>query len=380
MNRLAFSILTASFLATTGLSDARADWQAPDRLSVVPAQCLSARTSDLGHVVWRQNAGAQTTTIVLFQDGTATEITHGAYLDDSPDVNNDGQVVFTRRFEDGNTDVMLYDGGSLVNLSLCPDRRDGAPSINNQGHVVWSSVPAEGGNREIFFYDGTDVSVLSENLDDLDNHSPRINDNDQVVWQADVSTYSDIVLYDPAVGMALPILGALGTAPDINNAGTLVWADDGDIVTRDAAGNWRWLTDTAIAEGTPTISNTGDVAFARGSYWTGDLDAEVLVWNAGTGETTSLALYDDGVGVYTLWVLPQVNDLRQVVWTLLGSWDGDLRAEIYRSRDVNRPPPCGTLSVGGANGSAHGLLQLAVCLSPLGFIGVARIRSRRRRG
>ena len=81
--------------------------------------------------------------------------------------------------DDGNDgEIFFYDGTTITQLTD-NDYGDYSPQINNTGEVVWSGDSWGG---DIFFYDGTTITQLTDN--DYGIGTPQINDSGEVVWHS----------------------------------------------------------------------------------------------------------------------------------------------------------------------------------------------------
>ena len=93
--------------------------------------------------------------------------------------------------------IFFYDGTNITQLTDNgpydrPLGNDWPPQINDSGEVVWARAKSDWlfGVDEIFFYDGTNITQLTDN--DYYDESPQINDSGEVVWYAyDLIYYSD---------------------------------------------------------------------------------------------------------------------------------------------------------------------------------------------
>ena len=75
-------------------------------------------------------------------------------------------------------DSVCYSQYVIKKISRNPYYDDTNPQINNNGQVVWEGY--DGTDWEIFFYNGTTTTQLTNNSYD-DTH-PQINDNGYVVF------------------------------------------------------------------------------------------------------------------------------------------------------------------------------------------------------
>ncbi len=106
------------------------------------------------------------------------------------------------------------------------------PGINNDGWVVWNDW--DGSDYEIFLYDGTSTTQITNNVDD--DFGPQINDNGYVVWRGSVEGTSyapyQLFLYDGTsttqiTDLPLPSSGWFSIESlDISNNGQVVWVQN----------------------------------------------------------------------------------------------------------------------------------------------------------
>ena len=76
------------------------------------------------------------------------------------------------------SEIFFYDGTTITQLTD-NNRHDWPPQINDSGEVVWAGN--DGNDDEIFFYDGTTLTQLTNN--DYGDRAPQINNSGDVVWQ-----------------------------------------------------------------------------------------------------------------------------------------------------------------------------------------------------
>jgi len=101
-----------------------------------------------------------------------TKISTSNCNDESPQINSIGHVVWSGIVCSGvYPEIFLYDGTTTTQLT---NKRHSdpyyyrSPQINSIGHVVWSGQEFYGSDHEIFLYDGTTTIQLTNNgYDDL---------------------------------------------------------------------------------------------------------------------------------------------------------------------------------------------------------------------
>jgi hypothetical protein len=74
---------------------------------------------------------------------TITQITDNDYYELAPQINNNGEAVWSR-LGDSYTEIFLYDGTSTTQLTN-DDHSDHSPQINDNGYVVWLTHPPHRG-------------------------------------------------------------------------------------------------------------------------------------------------------------------------------------------------------------------------------------------
>lgn len=137
-------------------------------------------------------------------------------------LNDNGYVVWRR--DSGK--VMLYDGTSVSQIydNKIPDGNI-KPQINNNNCVVWSNYSFSTLQSEIYLYDGSDIHQLTTN-DARDHYEPVINDNNTIVWRGrDKNTSTCFVA-------KTQFLGSCGVADtDVDNDGVLDVSDNCPLVS-----------------------------------------------------------------------------------------------------------------------------------------------------
>ncbi len=131
-----------------------------------------------GHVAW---TGDSSYDVWLWNGTTKTKIKeHASDNCDYVQISDSGEVVWYR-FNPGN-EIEYWDGSAVIILTADLDegRR---PRINDRGQAVWyGKDSAYGDDYEIFYYDGRDTYVVTDN--DVDDMLPEI-DGDWIAWQSE---------------------------------------------------------------------------------------------------------------------------------------------------------------------------------------------------
>lgn len=124
------------------------------------------------------------------KDYRQVHITHGTSFEFFPKMNNRGQVVFTRRVEENDSnseEIFLWDNGVLTQLTF-DHRRDAYPDINDEGTIVWSRGIGPRGpwGRTLEIMMRTPDGVVTQITDDgLDDYQPEINNLGHIVWNTE---------------------------------------------------------------------------------------------------------------------------------------------------------------------------------------------------
>ena len=182
--------------------------------------------NNAGQVVWTGSDGTDLE-IFLYENGAVTQITDNKENDTRPQINDAGQILWWGA-RDGGLFVLLYDQGTVIRLSPRSveyyDRHlKHGKQINNSGQAVWTA--RIGGNTEIFWFDGTFTSQITDNAHD-DIH-PVINQTGQIVWQGYDGNDFEIFLFNKGNFSQITDDDMDNTAPDINAQGQVVWQADG---------------------------------------------------------------------------------------------------------------------------------------------------------
>jgi len=197
------------------------------------------------------------------------------------------------------SEVFLYDGTSVSQLT---DNRhtDSRPQLADNGYVVWQGCDGGtgrycmGGDREILLYDGTSTTQITNN--DYDDLVPDISNNGYVVWSGCDTTDCDwegdgdleIFLYDGTSTTQITNNDYDDFEPEMNNNGYVVWSGG------DTNGYVVW-------------SGCG----TTDCDWEGHGDLEIFLYDG----TSTTQITDDDYNHAP----PQINDNGWVVWS---GWDG----------------------------------------------------------
>ncbi|MCG3126113.1 MAG: hypothetical protein CHACPFDD_00943 [Phycisphaerae bacterium] len=195
------------------------------------------RMNNHGQIVWDQweEGVDESAEIVLYDNGTFTQLTHDNYRDVWPDINDDGVIVWSSfRGPMGpfgpTAEIMMYRDGVITQLTD-DDEYDYRPFINAAGQVAWpKTFGLYVDKSDIYWYDGSSVRRLTHDgeAEARSNQAVRINDAGHMVWTRYdffVNPWeSEIRLYD---GSRIRTISPPGVfepqVPDINNLGDAVW-------------------------------------------------------------------------------------------------------------------------------------------------------------
>lgn len=162
---------------------------------------------------------------LFFYDGkTVKKIARNPYGQESVQINDKGEVAWYTVFN-GIT-ILFYDGKEVKQIA---ENSNGAGSnwrilsLNDQGQMAWSA--SDGGDCEIFFYDGRVITKLTHNL--YDDLTPKINNRGQVAWVGDERLF----FYDGTNIIQLVNKReekySIST-PQINDEGYIAWVQRGE--------------------------------------------------------------------------------------------------------------------------------------------------------
>ena len=194
-----------------------------------------------------------------------------------PQISDNGRVVW-EEWDGNDYEIFLYDGTAVTQVTN-NSRQDINPRINDSGHVVW--IGWDDHDWEIFLYDGTAITPLTNNS--YDDAFARISNNGHVVWIGSDGNGDELFFYDGAFITRLTnnSHGEICAHPDINDNGRVVWQGwDGHDYNIYLA-----LPPVGIA----VLSPNGGEALASGSE-------ETIYWAASEEELHFDLLYSDDNG------------------------------------------------------------------------------------
>ncbi len=275
--------------------------------------------------VWLDEGNTDAIEIFLYDNGQITRLTDDNVFDRTPDINDAGQIVWSRAVDGAGTptQIVLWEDGDLRELTFS-EQDDRSPRINNLGHVVWKRYMGDGcgGQRmDIFLYDGEAIRRITTNgeTDDLANQSAKINDRDQIVWtEYNFCVYpwtSRIMLWENGETTQLnPPDHEWPQTVSMNNHGWVTWSYYGVWLWRDGAPTL--LTDW----GTPNaINDRGEIAIGR-SY-DGDPVPSSEVWLYRNGQFHQITDDPHDQGWENVWnTASDINELGEIVFNRARPW------------------------------------------------------------
>ncbi len=179
-------------------------------------------------------------------------------------------------------------------------------TVNDNGHVVWSAH--DGTDWEIFFYDGTTTTQLTNNT--LDDAKPIININGEVVWYTHDGTDWEILYYDGTTTTQLTNNTVDDYGSTINANGDILWhgwdGTDWEIFYYDGATTTQ-LTNNTLDDAWPVMNENGQAVWFG---WDG-ADLEIFYYDGTTTTQLTNNIFDDAG--------PSINANGHAVWH---GWDG----------------------------------------------------------
>ncbi|NQU21930.1 MAG: hypothetical protein HQ567_11660 [Candidatus Nealsonbacteria bacterium] len=127
----------------------------------------------------------------FFYDGSTTKRLNYSDAGTHPEVSG-SNVVWNGRLNSGaDYEIFLYDGTDITQLTD-NNYEDGSVQVSGS-NVVWNGYPNSGTNSEIFLYDGATTKQLTNN--NYHDGQPQISGSN-VVWQGGDSGEEEIFFYD----------------------------------------------------------------------------------------------------------------------------------------------------------------------------------------
>jgi len=251
-------VIFALSLAIVGTTNAQF---AIENLTTTDGAEATPRINASGQAIWSLDGE------IFFYNGTAiTQITHTTFGNDTPDIDNNGNVAWRGTLtpggdSEGSTqEIFFWDGSSITKLTN-NSFIDHQPRISN-GKVVWTAMGFGGTDSDIFLFDGSSVTQITNNS--FSDSDPRISGNGDVFW--------------------------VGEAAGPNAAGNEIFRFDGNSITR--------LTDNAYEDSDLKVNNVGQ------AVWTGN-DEIFFFDGASVRQLTNPTISSENSQ-------PDINDVRKL--------------------------------------------------------------------
>ena len=261
--------------------------------------------------------------IFLYDNGKLVRITENNLSDRSPDLNDEGTIVWTRRTRGvQENEVMLYRDGKTTILDA---NRKGVRKgfVNNLGHVAWARDRRDHCplRSVIVFWDGQSIIQISENDDFVEQH-PDLNDRDDIAWgHADFCVnpwVGDIRLWSDGRTIVLPSNFLQVQGPSINNVRQVAWRTPGGVEFWED-GKTVLLIDEGV---NPKLNNLGDIYFIR--FYDANRSWDAWLYRVSDGNPRFYRLTDEDA-----WNTDgDINDWGEVVWSWAKdppNWAGGIR-------------------------------------------------------
>lgn len=294
-----------------------------DKYTGVPA------INECGQIVYTKDIW-ENSRLFLYDNGRITQLTQydKGRLVMFPDINNAGTIVWTRKPEGYEGEVLMLRNGETVVIG-----EDRSPTINNHGHVAYTRFRGRNCNAslyDIMIFDGQRSRRVYRN--DWSDQDPIINDSGWITWShanfCVVPWLADLVLYDGERVLDLLGKSAQYGPATLNDRGQVAWSVPDEVEVRHNIFVWEngnvWRLPTNISVENPAINNSGDLFYLQ---WTIEANTrEAWVYGRAEPEPRFYRLtddrFEDGDG--------DINDQGEVAWQWVvdppqGRWGGGLR-------------------------------------------------------
>ncbi|MCG3126984.1 MAG: hypothetical protein CHACPFDD_01840 [Phycisphaerae bacterium] len=330
-----FLLVTTAYVATTAA-------QVPPgyevlQLTTGPAMDHPPRMNNRGQIVWesRLTDTDESGEIFLYANGTITRLTNDNFRDALPDINDAGEIVWSRFIGPqgpyGLTpEIVHYRDGVLTQITF-DGAEDYAPRINNLGLVVWkSSLDGSFLESDVYLLDGGTIVRLTNGLaENRSNQDPNINDRGQIVWTRyndSVTPWeSDIRLYEDGDTRTISAPNEFEPQlPEINDLGHIVWYHN-NFTTSQQLRLWNGSKVLDLTYGrNPRINDRGDIYFIRWHDFGG--------WQAWLYHGKQFYQLSDD----PFWNTDgNINNVGEAVWKSGETFTADIRFMSLRLGDLN---------------------------------------------
>ena len=276
-----------------------------------------------GQIVFHERLTPESSSgeIFLYDNGNLVRITENSVRDRSADINDAGTLVWMRKAQPMDTQLVYYENGMMTILD---NHRRGlsSGSINNLGQVAWSRVRKITCHTEqdIMFWNGVEVTQITD--DRFNDQAACLNDYEDIAWgHADFCVnpwVGDIRLWSDGRTIVLPSNFLQVQRPSINNVRQVAWRAPGGVEF------WEdGKTVLLIYEGVnPKLNNLGDIYFIR--FYDANRSWDAWLYRVSDGNPRFYRLTDEDA-----WNTDgDINDWGEVVWSWAKdppNWAGGIR-------------------------------------------------------
>jgi len=266
-----------------------------------PHNDTNPRINNNGQAVY-QSRNLGTDHEIMFYDGaTVTQATNNASTDESPILNDNGDIVWMQSVVNtGISDIYLRDGATkaITPITATPVNEMN-PRINNTGDIVWTGW--DGGNYQVYYYRRSTPATTKLTTSAHDNFEARINSNAQIVWGQQSSSDQEIFFRNGLNGTNTNISNNANKddgSPQLNDNGWVAWNEDqGTTGTNHQIFVWDGTTVTRFTNDTydhifPAINNSNEVAW-QGTGGTGTSLTDYELHMATTGICAGVVCNDN---------------------------------------------------------------------------------------
>jgi hypothetical protein len=212
-----------------------------------------------------------TSEIFLYDNGQLIRLTDDYIWDAFPDINDAGDIVWSRaNGADDTFEIVLYRDGKLAQLTV-DEQKDYDPCINNLGHVAWHKRTEQGcewADSFICFWDGVQTQAITApgNAD----KSAFLNDHDDLAWTRYnfcTKPWTSQIILLLSDGTLTALTGDTGgpRAPVTNNSRKVAWAGQDPPDWDDYIATWQdGVTSVLTLWGSGlSMNNRGQIFFNR---------------------------------------------------------------------------------------------------------------------